>query len=51
MTDSIHRQFWSSASEMKLPVGHSLSEIKPIFSKVDEELVEKQKKGLKILDE
>jgi len=51
MTDSIHRQFWSSASEMKLPVGHSLREIKPIFSKVDEELVEKQKKGLKIFDE
>jgi methionyl-tRNA synthetase len=51
MTDSIHRQFWSSASETKIPVGHSLGEIKPIFSKIDEELVENQKKGLRIFNE
>lgn len=51
MTDSVHKQFWSSASEMKLQVGHSLGEIKPIFSKIDEELVEKQKTGLKIFNE
>jgi methionyl-tRNA synthetase len=50
MTDSVHKQFWSSASEMKLQVGHSLGEIKPIFNKIDEELVEKQKTGLKIFN-
>jgi methionyl-tRNA synthetase len=46
MTDSIHLQPWSSASQMRISAGHSLGKVEPIFSKIEREIIEQQKKGL-----
>jgi methionyl-tRNA synthetase len=46
MTDSIHLQPWSSASQMRISAGHSLGNVEPIFSKIEREIIEQQKKGL-----
>ena len=46
MTDSIHQQCWSSASQLRISAGHTLGKVEPIFNKIERRIIEKQKKGL-----
>jgi methionyl-tRNA synthetase len=46
MTDSIHQQSWQSVSEIRIPAGHLLGKVKPIFTKIDHEVIEQQKEVL-----
>ena len=43
---SVHEQQWESASEMKIPPGHVLGKVEPIFRKVERTEIEKQKAKL-----
>jgi methionyl-tRNA synthetase len=46
MTDSIHQQSWLSASQLRISAGHSLGMVEPIFNKIEQKVIEKQKKRL-----
>ena len=46
MPGSIHSQRWSSASQMKIPPGQILGKIEPLFLKIEQEDVKKQKTEL-----
>lgn len=46
MTDSIHQQSWSSISQMRIPAGHLLGKVEPIFTKIERQVIGQQKKGL-----
>ena len=39
-SDSIEQQSWDSASELKVPSGHTIGQIKPLFIKVQPEDIE-----------
>ncbi|MFQ6073928.1 MAG: methionine--tRNA ligase [Candidatus Bathyarchaeia archaeon] len=44
---SVHKQSWSSASELKVPSGHRINKPEILFRKVAEEEIEKQKERLR----
>ncbi|MGA9152263.1 MAG: methionine--tRNA ligase [Candidatus Nitrosopolaris sp.] len=46
MTDSIHQQSWPSVSEIRIPAGHLLGKVEPIFTKIDREVIGQQKEVL-----
>jgi len=46
MTDSIHQQSWQSVSEIRIPGGHLLGKVEPIFTKIDREVIVQQKEIL-----
>ena len=43
---SVHKQSWSSASELKIQSGHKINKPKILFRKIDEEEIKKQKEKL-----
>jgi len=46
MSDSIHQQSWPSVSEIRIPGGHLLGKVEPIFTKIDREVIMQQKECL-----
>jgi methionyl-tRNA synthetase len=40
---SVHEQKWESAAELKIPAGHQLGAIEPIFRKIEAKEIEQQK--------
>jgi methionyl-tRNA synthetase len=46
MTDSIHQQSWPSVSQIRIPAGHFLGKVEPIFTKIDREVIGQQKEVL-----
>jgi methionyl-tRNA synthetase len=43
---SVHEQKWESAAELKIPAGHQLGAIEPIFRKIEAKEIEQQKNKL-----
>jgi methionyl-tRNA synthetase len=43
---SVHEQKWESAAELKIPAGHQLGKIEPIFRKIEAKEIEQQKNKL-----
>jgi methionyl-tRNA synthetase len=50
-SNSIHKQLWSSASEIKIPSGHVLGRIEPIFRKIQPKDIQQQKAKLGLHEE
>jgi len=46
MSDSVHQQSWPSVSEIRIPGGHLLGKVEPIFTKIDREVIVQQKEIL-----
>jgi methionyl-tRNA synthetase len=46
MNDCIHQQSWPSVSEIRIPAGHLLGKVEPIFTKIDLEVIGQQKEVL-----
>jgi methionyl-tRNA synthetase len=46
LESSVHKQSWSSASELKIQSGHKINKPKILFRKIDEEEIKKQKEKL-----
>jgi methionyl-tRNA synthetase len=46
MSDSVHQQSWTSVSEIRIPGGHLLGKVEPIFTKIDREVIVQQKEIL-----
>jgi methionyl-tRNA synthetase len=45
-SNSIHKQQWNSASEIKIPAGHLLGRVEPIFRKIQPKDIQQQKTKL-----
>ena len=45
-SNSIHKQQWNSASEIKIPAGHLLGRVEPIFRKIQPKDIQQQKAKL-----
>jgi methionyl-tRNA synthetase len=43
---SMHEQKWESAAELKIPAGHQLGAVEPIFRKIEAKEIEQQKNKL-----
>lgn len=43
---SVHQQKWESAAELKVPAGHQLGAVEPIFRKIEAKEIEQQKTKL-----
>lgn len=43
---SVHEQKWESAAELKVPAGHQLGHVEPIFRKIEAKEIEQQKNKL-----
>jgi methionyl-tRNA synthetase len=47
LAGSVHKQFWGSASELKIRSGHTINKPKILFRKLTEEEIRKQKEKLR----
>jgi methionyl-tRNA synthetase len=45
---SVHEQSWQSASELKVPPGHALGRVEPLFKKIEAKEIEERKNRLGI---
>ena len=48
MQGSVHEQSWQSASELKVPPGHALGKVEPLFKKIEAKEIEERKNKLGI---
>ena len=48
MQGSVHEQSWQSASELKVPPGHALAKVQPLFKKIEAKEIEERKNELGI---
>jgi len=46
LSGSVHEQQWNSACELRVPAGHALGKVEPIFRKIERAEIEKQKAKL-----